>query len=39
MWINFKCLGDLKDTKRFTHVGVEVVQAAAQLPGVGGEAW
>lgn len=32
-------LNDSKDTKRFTHIGVEVIQAAAQLPGVRGEAW
>lgn len=39
MCIQFKCLGDSKDTKRFTHIGVKVIQAAAQLPGVRGEAW
>lgn len=39
MRICFRCVGDSKDTERFTHIGLEVIEAAAQLPGVRGEAW
>lgn len=38
MCICFRCVGGSKDTERFTHIGLEVIEAAAQLPGVGSEA-
>lgn len=36
LFINCYCL---KDTEWLAHVGLEVIQAAAELPGVRGEAW